>query len=298
MTDKLAQGPMSDPVARGLCPTCGEEVNESDLTTEASRREAALSGMCQRCQDDFFGQEKTAQVTGGATKKKAHYGPLGHDCFDCGTMGPHGNRANDETPRYLCNDCGAGSCEGHAGECEDCGTGYCEWHDEDENRPKGITCGYCGSPDVEDTHDRMRPYDWDELVDRSKGFGWDERPDGSWGNVTARVGRVAQVEPVTCGQCGGQGGFPASTYDPSDPGWHSCYHCNETGFCTSDCPRCGNEGTTASKEIPPWIRGAALDFEVDASVACDDCGSQSDVSPWLGGLKMCTACRAAYEVSG
>jgi hypothetical protein len=29
-----------------------------------------------------------------------------------------------------------------------------------------------------------------------------------------------------CCDCGGIGGYPASTYDPTDPGWQACYHCS------------------------------------------------------------------------
>lgn len=41
-----------------ICSTCFDEIET--LSDEASTKEAALSGMCQDCQDDFFGQEKIA----------------------------------------------------------------------------------------------------------------------------------------------------------------------------------------------------------------------------------------------
>jgi hypothetical protein len=58
---KEADIPMSDPIARSECPSCGTEVTTDSLRDEASQREAAKSGMCQSCQDDYFGAEqKTA----------------------------------------------------------------------------------------------------------------------------------------------------------------------------------------------------------------------------------------------
>jgi len=59
---KEADIPMSDPIARSECPSCGTEVTTDSLRDEASQREAAKSGMCQSCQDDYFGLEKSAQT--------------------------------------------------------------------------------------------------------------------------------------------------------------------------------------------------------------------------------------------
>jgi len=41
-------------VSEGKCPFCGETINESDFRDETSRKEFEISGMCQKCQDDFF----------------------------------------------------------------------------------------------------------------------------------------------------------------------------------------------------------------------------------------------------
>ncbi|MBR0059638.1 MAG: hypothetical protein IJP99_10640 [Methanobrevibacter sp.] len=38
----------------GYCPFCGVKVSEEDFTDEISRKEFTISGLCQRCQDDFF----------------------------------------------------------------------------------------------------------------------------------------------------------------------------------------------------------------------------------------------------
>lgn len=43
-------------VAKGLCATCDSTGNIStSFTEDLSRKEYAISGMCQKCQDEFFG---------------------------------------------------------------------------------------------------------------------------------------------------------------------------------------------------------------------------------------------------
>lgn len=37
-----------------LCPMCGQKIDESDFRDELSRREYNNSGMCQKCQDEFW----------------------------------------------------------------------------------------------------------------------------------------------------------------------------------------------------------------------------------------------------
>jgi len=39
----------------GECPMCGGAINEADFRDELSRKEFALSHMCQKCQDEIFG---------------------------------------------------------------------------------------------------------------------------------------------------------------------------------------------------------------------------------------------------
>jgi len=41
----------------GLCPFCVLPVRVEDLRNEISIREAEISCMCQKCQDDFFGKD-------------------------------------------------------------------------------------------------------------------------------------------------------------------------------------------------------------------------------------------------
>lgn len=38
----------------GQCPFCGEKIKMDDFKDDLSRREFEISGMCQKCQDDFF----------------------------------------------------------------------------------------------------------------------------------------------------------------------------------------------------------------------------------------------------
>ena len=44
-------------VELGLCPFCSNPVKVEDFRNEISRREFNISGMCQKCQDDFFGKD-------------------------------------------------------------------------------------------------------------------------------------------------------------------------------------------------------------------------------------------------
>ena len=41
-------------VEKGICPFCNEEVDESKLKDEVSKREFKISGICQKCQDSTF----------------------------------------------------------------------------------------------------------------------------------------------------------------------------------------------------------------------------------------------------
>ena len=41
-------------VKKGLCAFCATTVTREDLVNEISKKEFDLSGLCQKCQDDFF----------------------------------------------------------------------------------------------------------------------------------------------------------------------------------------------------------------------------------------------------
>ena len=41
--------------AEGNCPFCGKEIDvETEFKDAESKKEFVISGLCQRCQDDFF----------------------------------------------------------------------------------------------------------------------------------------------------------------------------------------------------------------------------------------------------
>jgi uncharacterized CHY-type Zn-finger protein len=41
----------------GRCPFCQKPINMADFRDELSRREYEISGICQECQDETFGDE-------------------------------------------------------------------------------------------------------------------------------------------------------------------------------------------------------------------------------------------------
>ena len=40
-----------------ICPLCVNKFELEDLRNEISRREAKISGLCQKCQDNTFGED-------------------------------------------------------------------------------------------------------------------------------------------------------------------------------------------------------------------------------------------------
>ena len=48
-------GNMVELVEAGKCPLCEKPIKQEDFRNELSRREFRISGICQECQDDFFG---------------------------------------------------------------------------------------------------------------------------------------------------------------------------------------------------------------------------------------------------
>ena len=43
-------------VEKGKCPHCAKQVDPGKFRNELTLREYQISGMCQECQDDFFGK--------------------------------------------------------------------------------------------------------------------------------------------------------------------------------------------------------------------------------------------------
>lgn len=46
-----------DRVEKRLCPFCRMPVLLEDFRNDISRKEYFISGLCQKCQDDFFGTD-------------------------------------------------------------------------------------------------------------------------------------------------------------------------------------------------------------------------------------------------
>lgn len=42
-------------IDKGRCPFCNKEINKEEFRNEISLKEFKISGLCQKCQDDFFG---------------------------------------------------------------------------------------------------------------------------------------------------------------------------------------------------------------------------------------------------
>ena len=50
-------GQAVDFVEAGICPFCHVKVDTNKFRDEISRKEFKISGLCQPCQDSFFGKE-------------------------------------------------------------------------------------------------------------------------------------------------------------------------------------------------------------------------------------------------
>jgi hypothetical protein len=47
-------GPEVDLVKAGKCPICHNQIRNDEFTDDCSRKEFAISGLCQTCQNDIF----------------------------------------------------------------------------------------------------------------------------------------------------------------------------------------------------------------------------------------------------
>jgi len=54
--EALGLGQMTKDFREGRCPLCSKPIEENSFKDELSRKEYRISGMCQACQDNFFGQ--------------------------------------------------------------------------------------------------------------------------------------------------------------------------------------------------------------------------------------------------
>lgn len=55
ITKAMGFGEEIKQVEQGNCPLCHKPVHPNSFKNEPSLREYRISGMCQKCQDDFFG---------------------------------------------------------------------------------------------------------------------------------------------------------------------------------------------------------------------------------------------------
>jgi len=46
---------LKETIANGICPFCGKKIDVNSFRDALSLREFEISGICQVCQDDFFG---------------------------------------------------------------------------------------------------------------------------------------------------------------------------------------------------------------------------------------------------
>ena len=47
----------ADRIMQSICVTCPNEIHDKDFRNDLSKHEYGISGMCQKCQDDVFGEE-------------------------------------------------------------------------------------------------------------------------------------------------------------------------------------------------------------------------------------------------
>jgi len=53
---KAGFGKEVEMVKKVICPFCGKKVKAEDFRDQLSIKEYRISGLCQKCQDDFFGK--------------------------------------------------------------------------------------------------------------------------------------------------------------------------------------------------------------------------------------------------
>ena len=46
---------LANRIKMGVCATCPNSIEEKHFTSELSKKEYSISGMCQECQDKIFG---------------------------------------------------------------------------------------------------------------------------------------------------------------------------------------------------------------------------------------------------
>jgi ribosomal protein S27AE len=54
--EKAGFGMAITQVKNEICPTCGKEIKFNEFKDRLSVKEYGISGMCQKCQDEIFGE--------------------------------------------------------------------------------------------------------------------------------------------------------------------------------------------------------------------------------------------------
>ena len=54
--EALGMNSYIDEYQNKICPMCHKKVDENEFVSEIERKEFKISGMCKKCQDDFFGK--------------------------------------------------------------------------------------------------------------------------------------------------------------------------------------------------------------------------------------------------
>jgi len=229
---KEADIPMSDPIARSECPSCGTEVTTDSLRDEASQREAAKSGMCQSCQDDYFGLEKSAQAAQSDEPEKRWVkwqpgveAPAGRQCDTCGdNITYFGEGYGTCTEGTVPDRSGPGS--------EDEGW---SWHSGCPNR--GWPNGWAQDNYVPDTCPKCD----------GAGMGPDQTCTWCKGSGEKGVGEEARCSSCgtskTCVGCNGTGEYKGKTCETCD-GTGDCHYCQQTKIGLQ-CSSCRGEGHRA-----------------------------------------------------
>jgi hypothetical protein len=55
-------GDLIEEVKAGRCPFCHREIKLDEFRDNLSRREFQISGLCQKCQNEFFGAKPRCRV--------------------------------------------------------------------------------------------------------------------------------------------------------------------------------------------------------------------------------------------
>ena len=73
-----------DAVKCGKCPICNQEIDMEEFVDEISRREFYISGMCQKCQNEIFGNDEDEEIDDEEIDDDDYIEDWDNDLFDEG----------------------------------------------------------------------------------------------------------------------------------------------------------------------------------------------------------------------